>query len=261
MKYRLYIDETGNPDMGSSADPNHRYLSLTGIIVELEHVKLVVHPQMEALKQKYFSSHPDEPIVLHRRELVRRDPPFHALRDRTVEAAFNQDLLTCLDEWTYHVVTVTIDKQEHGTRYAVWRYHPYHYCLHVMLERYIMCLESMGARGDVMGESRGGTEDRTLKESFARIYERGTEYVAVERMQAALTSGEIKLKAKGTNIAGLQMADLIANPSFKSSLASHQNQKQAEDFGGKIIEILLRTKYLRNPNNGRIEGWGRKWLP
>jgi len=28
MKYRLYVDEVGNPDMGASEDPNHRYLSL-----------------------------------------------------------------------------------------------------------------------------------------------------------------------------------------------------------------------------------------
>jgi hypothetical protein len=29
MKYRLYIDEVGNPDLGASADPNHRYHSNT----------------------------------------------------------------------------------------------------------------------------------------------------------------------------------------------------------------------------------------
>ncbi len=31
-KYRIYIDEVGNPDLGSSDDPNHRFLSLTGVI-------------------------------------------------------------------------------------------------------------------------------------------------------------------------------------------------------------------------------------
>lgn len=35
MKYRLYIDEVGSSDMGASHEPNHRYLSLTGIIMEL----------------------------------------------------------------------------------------------------------------------------------------------------------------------------------------------------------------------------------
>ena len=69
MKYRIYIDEVGNPDLGSSDNPNHRFLSLTGIILELGYVKAVLHPQMEEIKAKYFNYHPDEPIVFHRKEI------------------------------------------------------------------------------------------------------------------------------------------------------------------------------------------------
>ena len=57
MKYRLYVDEVGNSDMGASEDPNHRYLSLTGIIVELGYVDGVLHPRLEALKKRFFGSH------------------------------------------------------------------------------------------------------------------------------------------------------------------------------------------------------------
>ena len=35
MKYRIYIDEVGNPDLESSENPNHQFLSLTGVIIEL----------------------------------------------------------------------------------------------------------------------------------------------------------------------------------------------------------------------------------
>ena len=31
-KYRMYIDEVGNPNLGSSDNPNHRFLSLTGVL-------------------------------------------------------------------------------------------------------------------------------------------------------------------------------------------------------------------------------------
>jgi len=34
MKYRIYVDETGNPDLKSSDDPNHRFLILIGVIKE-----------------------------------------------------------------------------------------------------------------------------------------------------------------------------------------------------------------------------------
>jgi hypothetical protein len=30
VKYRIYIDEVGNPDLESSDNPNHRFLGLTG---------------------------------------------------------------------------------------------------------------------------------------------------------------------------------------------------------------------------------------
>ena len=59
MKYRIYIDEVGNPDLDSSENPNHQFLSLTGVILELEYAATVLHPQMEALKQCYFHAHPD----------------------------------------------------------------------------------------------------------------------------------------------------------------------------------------------------------
>ena len=63
MKFRIYIDEVGNPDLESSDDPNHRFLSLTGIILELEYVEKVVHTQMEDLKKEFFRHHPDEPVI------------------------------------------------------------------------------------------------------------------------------------------------------------------------------------------------------
>jgi hypothetical protein len=42
LKYRLYIDEVGNSDLGASLNPNHRYLSLTGVILELENVASMI---------------------------------------------------------------------------------------------------------------------------------------------------------------------------------------------------------------------------
>lgn len=55
IKYRMYVDEVGNPDLESSDNPNHRFLSLTGVIISLDAVKDVIHPEMESLKTKYFT--------------------------------------------------------------------------------------------------------------------------------------------------------------------------------------------------------------
>lgn len=63
-----------------------------------------------------------------------------------------------------------------------------------------------------MAEARGGAEDRTLKESYSRTFERGAWQFAAEKIQAALTSRELKLKPKSQDIAGLQLADLLGHP-------------------------------------------------
>lgn len=73
-KYRIYIDEVGNPDLESSENPNHRFLSLTGIIADLDYVRTTIQPELEALKESLFLSHPDDPVVLHRKELLGGKP-------------------------------------------------------------------------------------------------------------------------------------------------------------------------------------------
>jgi hypothetical protein len=113
MKYRIYVDEVGNPDLESSDNPNHRFLSLTGIIIELSHVDAVVYPEMEALKKQFFASHPDDPVVFHRKEMMSAKPPFEALADPDVRDRFDNELLALLQAWQYTVVSVCLDKKRH----------------------------------------------------------------------------------------------------------------------------------------------------
>jgi hypothetical protein len=250
----------GNPDFGASEDPNHRYLSLTGVLMELDYVAKVVTPTFEDLKARYFEAHPDEPVVLHRKELLSGKPPFQALKDQALRDAFNKELLSLLRELSYLVLTVVIDKLEQKQRYTVWRFDPYHYALTVLAERYVQWLERKSACGDLMAESRGGKEDRRLKASFSRLCAEGTEYVAPDVFARWLTSKELKVRPKAANVTGLQLADLIAHPSFQSVRREKDPAVVLAPFGGEIVTILEESKYLRSPN-GRIEGWGRKWLP
>ncbi|MEN6371400.1 MAG: DUF3800 domain-containing protein [Armatimonadota bacterium] len=256
MKYRIYIDEVGNSDLGSCQDPNHRFLSLTGVIVELGHVQSVIHPQMEALKGKYFNSHPDEPIIFHRKEMVNFRQPFEALADDTIRDLFDAEILGYLNNWDYKVITVCIDKKKHTETYTAWRHDPYHYCMAVLLERYVFFLGRNSAEGDVMAESRGGKEDIRLKKSFERIWENGTEYVEPKRFQDVLTSKQLKVKSKANNIAGLQLADLIAHPS-RNEILNEQNllMREMGPFGKSVVGIL-RDKY--DMEAGRI--FGKKFI-
>lgn len=163
-KYRLYVDEVGNSDLTSSQNPNHRFLSLTGVIFEIDYVRTTVFPVIEDLKTRYFDSHPDSPLIFHRKELVNRRHPFSSLRDPAIEESFNSELLTLLNLLDYTVITVVIDKQEHEQR----------------------C--------------------------------------------------------------------------FRAAQARHERKALPQNFGGLVAAILEEQKYHRD-SRGKIDGWGRKWLP
>jgi hypothetical protein len=256
VKCRIYVDEVGNSDLDSSEDPNHRFLSLTGVIVDIGYVERVMHPQMEALKAKFFRHHPDDPVILHRKEILNAKGPFEPLLDTSLRSQFDVALLALLRDWDYSVASVCLDKKRHKETYTVWRYDPYHYGLAVLLERYVFFLERIGAVGDVLAESRGGRDDRRLKDSFARLWTNGTEYVSPERMQKVLTSKQLKVKPKMNNIAGLQLADLVAHPSRNEILREQKLlDRDLAPFAQQVIQVL-QLKY--DQNAGRI--FGKKFL-
>jgi hypothetical protein len=260
--YRIYIDEVGNHDMGHVEDPNERFLGLTGVIVEGEYIIKTLRPDMDNLKLSFFRTDPDEAIIFHRKEILKKIGPFKVLRDSDKERRFNSALLEALRKWQYSVATVVIDKKAHRDQYYVWRYHPYHYCLKVLLERFVLFLRNGSHRGDAMVESRSGKEDMQLKDSYKRLYGSETDYIPADIWKSCLTSRELKVKPKSANIAGLQLADLIAYPSRREIL--HEKglvKEEKETFSDKICEILNESKYLRNYSTGEIWGYGKKLLP
>lgn len=258
-KFRIYIDEVGNADLASSKNPNHRYLSLTGVIFNLEFIRTTLFSQVELIKSRYFNSHPDNPVILHRKEIINKKHPFKALLNPKVEAAFSKDLLKHFTDWEYTVISVVIDKLEHHKRYTVWKFDPYHYCLEIILERYHRFLLDKQAVGDVMVEARGKREDQRLKKSFNKLYEEGTSYISAQMLQQTFTSSQLKLKLKSANLSGLQVADLLAFPARRYILKYYGKlQDDRETFNERIIEIL-KTKFYRRGQ--KIEGYGFKLLP
>ena len=251
-KYRLYVDEVGDSGLNRVNDPEHRYLSLTGIIAESDHVRRRIHPELESIKVRYFDSHPDEPAVLHRRKLVNATWPFQALKRMEIRAVFDAELIELLRDWDYQVITVCLDKRAFVLAGYGANHNPYHFCLTALTERFVDWLVRNQAHGDVMIEARRGNEDREVKRCFRSLCENGTETVAKERFWNALTSREIKPKTKEMNVSGLQIADLIAYPSRNEILIGHGLiDNSLGHHAARVVEILS-DKYERR--EGIIRG-------
>jgi uncharacterized protein DUF3800 len=259
MFYRLFIDETGTHDLSGARDPNNRFLSLTGLIFRSLDIDNALEPWLRVFKERHFG-HVDDPpgVILHRKEIVNRRPPFDVLFDPENERAFNADLLRLLAKLNYKAITVTIDKRAHLERYSKWHHNPYHYCMDAMLERYCMQMNNQNMRGDVMIESRDKKLDKKLKKSFQFIYQNGTMQMNKTDLQRALTTRELKLKPKSANVAGLQLCDLLAHPACVAARCHHDGCTLPDNFGGALAEVL-EGKYRRS-YYGQIDGYGRKWL-
>jgi len=220
----------------------------------------VLVPELATLKKTYFGGHPDDPVILHRSEIVKRDPPFDVLIDPAIGARFDAELFDRLSSWSYSVFTVTLDKTAFAAAFPTLRPDPYHRCVEYIATRFAAWLAHSDAVGDVLAESRGGNEDQRLKESFRHALDSARTLDPNGALATRLTSREIKVKPKAINVAGLQLADLIAHPAFLAALDLREGRPRRADYGGRLVTMLEEQKYARD-REGQIDGTGRLWIP
>jgi hypothetical protein len=130
-----------------------------------------------------------------------------------------------------------------------------------LVERYVLWLRRHSLQGDVVVEQRFKKQDKKLKSAFTYIYNNGTWNISRRIVQTHLTSKEIKFEDKKANIAGLQLVEMIANPSHQYLKSKCNGQPMLARFGREIVDVLDEKRYSRDPKTGRIMGWGLKLLP
>lgn len=259
-RFRLYFDESGDHVFRELSEIQHRFLCLLGCWFRNPEY-LGFHSALEVLKTQYFSNHPDEPVVLHRADIVNARGAFKVLQNEAVHKSFDNALLHLIRETEFRVVAVVIDKAALRQAYGQAAAHPYHLGLVFLLQRYIGYLNHINRVGDVMAEVRGGKEDRLLKESYYRIYQQGVWVMGGHAFQSALSSRELKLKAKTANIAGLQLADLLCHPVKQWVLQKNGLYNEAlAPFSVQLMEIV-EGKFNRQLYDGRLEGYGYVLYP
>lgn len=253
--HRLYLDESGDHLYHDLENISCRYLTILGCIFERENDYTEMAKTMQSLKEQFWPDQdPDKPIILHREDIRRKNAPFHILKSHDILKSFNDTVINLLSSARYTIINVTIDKKSHQERYK-YPEHPYHYCLQVMLERYVFWLAEHSAEGDVMGESRG-KEDLALKKEYRAIWQDGTMQKPDPALfQKRLTTKEIKIKPKSNNIPGLQIADLLAYP-LKEKILHEKGIRS--NFSGTFNETVYKAVAgkIRKSTSGRTAGFG-----
>jgi len=262
-RYRLYLDECGDHvfhDESALALPGHRFLALVGCWFPQGSTYSTFQRALEDLKQRYFPHSPDEPLILHRKELIEGRGRFWRLRNPETRRSFNEDLCKLLDEMNFIIVGVCVDKLKLKQQYPQ-PFHPYHMGLGFLLQRYCGWLNHFNRQGDLMAESRGAVEDGLLRNAYEHTWQHGDFFHKADFFRRALTSKDAKLKRKSENIAGLQLADLLAHAVRDDTL--RENQLLTTDispFDARLLAIA-QGKYNKQLYTGRIEGYGRIMFP
>jgi hypothetical protein len=158
--------------------------------------------------------------------------------DPVFRARFFDGLNALMRRLEFQVVACAIRKDRHKEQYGGVAIDPYELSLHVLVERF--CFE----RGGVMvAEERDEHLNRELTRAWERLKDRGTTYVPAERVRGAISA--LKLRPKSANIAGLQVADLVASPIGRYVIG----KTSREDW--RIIERKFRQR--------RCGGLRRTW--
>lgn len=260
-RYRLYMDESGDHVFRETTETAHRFLCLLGCWFQ-NPAYLQFHEALESLKEQHFHHHPDNPVILHRDDIINARRVFKSLQGADQRAKFDNDLLEIIGAADFRVVAVVIDKNALRAAYGESAAHPYHLGLGFLLQRYAGYLNHINRVGDVMAEARGGTEDLLLQESYRRVYGQGIWGVtSASSFQSALSSRQLKLREKKINVSGLQLADLLGHPTKMWTLNHYGLIREDPAPFAKRLMKIIEQKFNRQLYSNKLEGYGMVLFP
>jgi hypothetical protein len=201
----LYLDESGDHDL-INIDPEYPIFTLAGCIIESSHHECVLAPQLTKLKKDLFKT---DKLVLHFLDYTRNKNGFEAMINKDFREKFYKRLNQVIKDTDFRLVACIIDKNKHRLHYKN-AMDPYLLSLEIVLERFIMFLNSKGEQGMVIAESRGTQLDNQLNLAFLDLKIRGTRYLKPVEVINAIA--DFKIRKKEENIAGLQLVDTVISP-------------------------------------------------
>ena len=204
MSYTLFIDESGDHNL-KSIGKNSPIFVLGGCIIKDVDLGFA-EVKFRDLKLKYFGT---EDVILHYREIRKREGVFICLNDKIVNDSFIADLNQIFSNLDMKCILSVIDKQNHINCYGRCADDPYCLSLNFVIERFIFAIENNVVNAKIYAEKRGNREDQALVREWVKVYQRGTSYISNSELKSKIK--EFKLFSKQENILGLQIADIVVS--------------------------------------------------
>lgn len=202
----MFLDESGNHDL-RRIDSNYPVFVLGGVIVERSYVREVVRTEIQEFKERQFGR---SDVVLHTVDMHKGRGDYGFLADLGRRIEFFDDLNETLTRLEFKVVATVIRKSEHIRRYGELAPDPYHVGLKYLVERFCLELGQERDSGFICAERRNPGLDARLMEVWEELVQTGTEHVAALEIDSRIIG--LELKDKRSNLAAMQLADLVITP-------------------------------------------------
>ena len=234
--YIVFADESGDPNP-ASPDANYPVFVLNFCVFRKDEYAASVLPAVTAFKFEHFGH---DSVVLHERDIRRRNPPFAFLDDGPTRCSFMDGLNALFAEMNVNIISAVINKRrlidENGGSPDL-----YQLALRLCLEQVHEFLESRG-HGDqithVVIESRGRREDAEVQRELFR------DQSATHGSYRLVSGFDIVFADKKTNSPGMQIADLTAGPIGRHFIRPEQSNRAWD---------VLEPKLFRDPRSGESE--------
>ena len=224
--YVVYVDESGDHSL-VSIDESFPVFVLAFCVFHKRHYAEKIIPALEKLKFNYFGH---DSVVLHENEIRKQKGAFSFLSHLPTRTAFVSSLSSIMDASNFILISCVVDKKRLAKSSALPP-DPYHVALDLCLaalHKFLLEKEQDALKTHVVVECRGKKEDSALELVFRRICDG-------DNATARPLPFDVVFADKKTNLAGLQLADLVARPIGLSYIRPDQPNKAFD---------LLKSKFF-----------------
>ncbi|MFZ5366365.1 MAG: DUF3800 domain-containing protein [Patescibacteria group bacterium] len=242
----MFLDESGDHDL-EKIDKSYPIFCLAGCIVDFNYYAQIFEKRVDELKVKHFGT---REIILRSYDIRKQKGEFSVLVDKKKRETFYKDLDCLVESLEFTVIASVINKSKLKKQYSKPS-DPYELCFQFIMERFCMFLGEKRDVGIFRMESRQPHNDKILADDYEYFRQHGDgRFIKSEEVRRKLV--DLSFNQKSQNIAGHQIADLVAYP-----IGSYILKPTKENIAFSIIE----KKFHRKRGTDQYLNYGLKVFP